>query len=257
MKISQIAAQLFTCHPLLKDPESIAATLGRIRKAGYTAVEVCCTDAIPDDELNRILDGEGLTACSAHQSSEAILNRPEQVVERVQRLRCDTAVYPFPRDIDFSCEAAMSKLITQLQNAGEIMRAAGIVLCYHNHHQEFRKLGGRTILEQIYDGTTPEALQAEFDTYWIHYGGGDVLEWIGKFGGRMPLIHLKDYGIDSENRHAMAEVGSGNLNFKRIIPASEAAGCRWFIVEQDVCPGDPVDSLAASFRYLQENIVEG
>ena len=256
MKLHQIAAQLFTCHPLLKTPESIATTLRRIREVGYTAVEVCCTDAISIDELNRILDGEGLMACSTHQSSDAILNRPEQVVERVKQLRCNTVAYPFPSGIDFTCAAAVETFVGQLQNAGDIMRNAGITLCYHNHHQEFRKLGGRTILEQIYSGTTPDALQAEFDTYWIHYGGGDILEWIGKFSGRMPLIHLKDYGIDSENKHAMAEVGCGNLNFKRIIPAAEAAGCRWFIVEQDVCPGDPVDSLAASFSYLKRHLVE-
>ena len=254
MKLNQIAAQLFTCNSLLKTPESIAQTLHRIREAGYTAVEVCCTGAVSNGELNRILDGEGLVACSTHQSSEAILNRPEQVAEQVRELRCDLVAYPFPGGIDFGSAAAVAKFIEQLQNAGEVLRKAGIVLCYHNHHQEFRKIESRTILDRIYSGTTPDALQAQFDTYWIQYGGGNVLEWIGNFRGRMPLIHLKDYGIDAENRHAMMEIGSGNLDFKKIIPAAEAAGCRWFIVEQDVCPGDPVDSLAASYRYLREQV---
>lgn len=34
-----------------------------------------------------------------------------------------------------------------------------------------------------------------------------------------------------------------------IIPAAEATGCSWFIVEQDVTPGD---SLAQSYDYLCE-----
>ena len=44
--------------------------------------------------------------------------------------------------------------------------------------------------------------------------------------------------------------------YERIIEAAEKSGCQWFIVEQDTTPGDPVDSLAQSFRYLSENICE-
>jgi len=51
-------------------------------------------------------------------------------------------------------------------------------------------------------------------------------------------------------------VGSGNLNFKKIIAAAEKSGCKWFIVEQDTCPGDPVDSLAKSFEYIKANLVD-
>ena len=39
------------------------------------------------------------------------------------------------------------------------------------------------------------------------------------------------------------------------LPAAEQAGCQWFIVEQDTCPGDPVDSLAASYSYIQEHLI--
>ena len=35
-----------------------------------------------------------------------------------------------------------------------------------------------------------------------------------------------------------------------IIQAAESSGCKWFIVEQDVCPGDPVESLAISYAYV-------
>ena len=41
-----------------------------------------------------------------------------------------------------------------------------------------------------------------------------------------------------------------------ICRAAETAGCRWFIVEQDTCPGDPIDSLRQSFAYLTSHIAE-
>jgi sugar phosphate isomerase/epimerase len=128
------------------------------------------------------------------------------------------------------------------------------VLCYHNHHQEFRKFDGRTILERIFDGAPH--LQGEPDTYWVQYGGSDPVRWCERLAGRLPLIHLKDFVINQENQPVFCEVGSGNLDFPRIVQAAEKSGCQWFIVEQDTTPGDPVDSLAESFRYLAENICE-
>ena len=48
-----------------------------------------------------------------------------------------------------------------------------------------------------------------------------------------------------------AEVGRGNLNIPEILSAAEAAGCKWFIVEQDTCPSDPFECIKRSFDYLK------
>jgi sugar phosphate isomerase/epimerase len=60
---------------------------------------------------------------------------------------------------------------------------------------------------------------------------------------------------NAENKHQFCEIGAGNLNFKKIIAAAEKGGCQWFVVEQDTCPGNPLDSLAQSFRYIQQHLV--
>jgi sugar phosphate isomerase/epimerase len=255
MKTAQIAAQLYTCRDLLKTPSDITKTLHRIREVGYTAVQVSGMGPIPEDELMAILDGEGLVCCATHEGSEEILSNPEKVVERLHKLRCKFTAYPFPRDVDFGSEEAVDQWIAKLDAAGAVLAAAGQVLCYHNHNHEFRKLGNTTIFERIFSKTNPAHLQAEPDTYWVQYGGGDNVEWCGRLAGRLPLIHLKDYMTTAENIPNYCEIGAGNLNFAKIIAAAETSGCEWFIVEQDVCPGDPVDSLAQSFRYLTENLV--
>jgi sugar phosphate isomerase/epimerase len=51
----------------------------------------------------------------------------------------------------------------------------------------------------------------------------------------------------------MAELGNGNLDFAQIIKHAEAAGCRWFIVEQDFCNRDPFESVRISFDFLQRS----
>lgn len=256
MKINQVAAQLYTCRDLLKTPEDIAKTLKRVRKAGYTAVQVSGMGPIAEEELNRILEGEGLVCCATHESGDKILNDTPWVIDRLNKLKCKYTAYPFPAGIDFSSRESVFGLIPGLDRAGKALAEAGQVLCYHNHHQEFRKIDGKTVLDHFFDGTNPKYLQGEPDTFWVHYGGGDVVAWCEKLKGRLPLIHLKDYYIDDENKHGYCEIGYGNLDFKKIIAAAEKSGCEWFIVEQDVCPGDPVDSLEKSFRYIQENLAE-
>ncbi len=254
MKTSQLAAQLYTCRDLLQTPADIATTLRRVRTVGYTAVQVSGMGPIPEDELMTILDGEGLECCATHEPSKVILAEPERVVERLARLRCRYTAYPYPSDIDLTDPAAVATFISQLDHAGSVLAAAGQTLCYHNHHQEFRHLGGRVILDLIYEGTSPTHLQGEPDTYWIQFGGGDPVAWCEKLAGRLPLLHLKDYMVDAQNNVTMCEIGAGNLDWARIVSAGEKSGCAWFIVEQDTCPGDPVDSLAQSYRYLAENI---
>lgn len=256
MKLDQVALQLYTCRDLIKTPAEIAKTLKRLRTIGYTAVEVCGTGPISEEDLNEILDGEGLVCCSTHEDSNAILNTPELIVERLNKLRCKATAYPFPADVDLSSRDSVRAMISKLQHAGEVLHQAGQTLSYHNHHHEFRKVDGKIILDMIYDGTSKDALKATLDTYWVQYGGGNIFEWIQKLTGRLPRLHIKDYRVKEDNAPQYCEIGSGNLNFKAIIAAAEKAGCKWFIVEQDVCPGDPVDSLEKSFRYIQENLVD-
>jgi len=254
MKLSQVAAQLYTCRDLLTTPADIATTLRRIRAIGYTAVQVSGMGPIAEEELNSILDGEGLVCCATHEGSDTILDEPQKVIERLKKLRCTYTAYPYPAGVDFASRESIATLIRKLDAAGKALAEADITLCYHNHNHEFRKLDGKTVLDLIYEGTNPKYLQGEPDTYWVHYGGGENVEWCEKLAGRLPLIHLKDYMTDEENKNAFCEIGAGNLNFKKIIAAAEKSGCVWFIVEQDTCPGDPVDSLAQSFEYIKAHL---
>jgi len=251
MKSHQIAAQLYTCRDILKTPSDISKTLHRLREVGYTAVQVSGMGPIAEEELVKILEDEGLICCATHEPSVQILDAPQVVIERLKKLNCSFTAYPHPKDVNFEDLDAINAWIQRLDASAVALAQAGLTLCYHNHHTEFRKVGGKTILSRIYD-EAPH-IQGEPDTYWVQYGGGDNVAWCERLQGRLPLIHLKDYRITEKNEPTYCEIGAGNLDFSKIIPAAEKAGCQWFIIEQDECPGDPVDSLAQSFRYLVKN----
>lgn len=256
MKIEQVAAQTYTIREFTKTPGEIRRSLRKLKEIGYGAIQASAMGPIPPIDLKRLCRENGLTICAAHEPSNQILDDPQSVIEKMQALECDIVAYPFPRDIDFGSEESVNELIEKLRNAGKAMAAEGIALSYHNHHQEFRKLGGKLILEKIMEGVPADCLSFEIDTYWVQYGGCDPVRWCAELEGRLPAIHLKDYRITDENKIDFAEVGEGNLDFKAIISAAESSGCRWFIVEQDTCPGDPFDSLAHSFDYIRDNLCD-
>lgn len=252
MKVDQIAIQLYTLRDHIKSVPAFAETCRKIAGIGYRAVEVGGVDhaVVPAAGIRRICADHGLAICATHQAGEDILDQTAAVIDTAAAMGVDLVVYPYPGTIDFTCEAAVSDLISKLDAAGSVMAAAGMTLAYHNHQHEFRQLGGRLILERIYQEIPPARLAAEIDTYWVQYGGGDPVAWCRRLTGRLPIIHLKDYRVNDDNSVGFCEAGHGNLDMPAIIREAERAGCRWFCVEQDLCPGDPFESIRLSFEYL-------
>jgi len=254
MKTNQIAAQLYTVRDSLKTPAGIAQTLKKIRAIGYQAVQLSGLGPISELDLVALLQGEGLTCCATHEDSNLILNEPQRVVDHLGKLGCRITAYAWPAGIKFDTLADVKSFAARLNAAGKVLHGAGQVLCYHNHHIEFRRVAGKTVLEILFEETDPRYLQGEPDTYWVQNGGGDPVEWCERLKNRLPILHMKDYTVNAENKPTFAEIGNGNLNWKRIIAAAEKAGCEWFCIEQDTCPGDPFDSLKQSFDFTKRNL---
>ena len=254
MKKGQVAAQLYTIRQALENSRDIAKSLGKVRRIGYEAVQVSGLGPIEEDELVRMLAGEGLTCCATHESGEMILTQPEVLIDRLNKLNCKYVAYPHPGKTNLSTLPNVLEFAWQLDAAGAVLRQAGKVLTYHNHHVEFKRVEGELVLDVIYENTQPENLQAELDTYWVQYGGGCPAGWCQKLKSRLPVLHLKDYVVTAQGVPTYAEVGKGNLDWKSIISAAEQSGCEWYAVEQDECEGDPFDSLKQSFDYLSEQL---
>ena len=254
MDISQVAAQLYTVREYTQTPTALAAALTKIRRIGYRAVELSALGPIAAGELVKLLSDAGLTCCATHEDSAKLLAEPGAIAERLQDLGCRYVAYPYPSGVKLETIANVRRLAARLNAAGKVLHEAGMVLAYHNHSLEFRRFNGQLMLEVLYDETDPRYLQAEIDTYWVQHGGGDAAGWCRRLRGRLPLLHLKDYTVTPENQPTFAEVGAGNLNWKEIVAEAAEAGCKWYIVEQDVCPRDPFESLRISFEYLRDNL---
>ena len=256
MKLSQVAAQLYTVRDHAKTAADLAVTLQRIRAIGYEAVQLSGVGPIPEAEILSLLRANGLTCCATHEPGQKILEQPQAVVERLRQLQCRYTAYPYPGGYKFETMAEVEQLAAGLDAAGACLRAAGQILTYHNHDMEFRQVNGKSVLAWLYEKTAPVNLQGEIDTYWVTAGGDDPAAWCRRLDQRLPLLHLKDGAPGADGKLQMKEIGSGVLDWPAIIRAAEDSGCQWYIVEQDGNwrDDDPFKSLAISFQYIAANL---
>jgi sugar phosphate isomerase/epimerase len=183
---------------------------------------------------------------------EAMKSEPGRVIDEHRPWNCPHIAVP---GFWGKSEGEFLRFINEFNAIAPQFEAAGFRVGYHNHSHELVKRNGRTMLSLLLERLSP-TIWFEIDTYWIVHGGGDPIQWINNVTGRIACVHLKDMAIDEAGRQQMAEIGQGNLNWPGILAACHEAGTRWYVVEQDVCAGDPMESVAVSFRKLGEMGIE-
>ena len=75
-------------------------------------------------------------------------------------------------------------------------------------------------------------------------------EFLLRYKGRVPLVHVKD--MDNSPKQFFTEVGCGIIDYKGLLKVANKSGVKHFYVEQDVCPGPPLDSIKISYDYLSK-----
>lgn len=235
-----------------------AATLKRIASIGYTELEVL-QPTLPT--VAPLATALGLTIVSAHldlptttgEGYDAFL---AQAKSHGLRYVVFPYVAPAQRPTD---RAGFEALAARLARMARTASAAGLQLCYHNHAFEFgQDAGGTRWIDVLMQGTADAGMHLQLDVFWASIAGADPVGMLKRYAGRVSLVHLKDKApaaptalVESAvERTTFVEVGSGALDFPAILAAARTAGVRHYFVEQDMTPGDPVESLRKSHAYL-------
>ncbi|MCX7934307.1 MAG: sugar phosphate isomerase/epimerase [Planctomycetota bacterium] len=253
-RTSRVAAQLYTLRDHLKTPADIAKTFARLRRIGYTLVQVSGLPPMDGKEIRSRLDEAGLRAIGAHVGIEGLRADFARQVQFLHDIGSAYVAIPWLPAEERKTAADWKRLAKEMTRFGKALRQEGIILQYHNHDFEFQRFGGRTGLEILYAESDPRYLQAEIDTCWVARGGADPAWWCARLKGRLDQVHLKDTVMLEGQGAVFAEVGEGNLNWPAILKACRASGTKHYIVEQDSCPitKDPFKSLAISLRNLRK-----
>ena len=83
----------------------------------------------------------------------------------------------------------------------------GLTLLFHNHAAELQPVEGVPLLDRIMDHPAAQALCLEPDLGWMSIAGADPLFYLQKYRSRCPVIHLKDYYMDSTKKNGPATAG--------------------------------------------------
>lgn len=247
---TKIALQCYTIRDFLKTPEDMEVTFKKVREIGYEAVQLSGLGEIEPARLKDILDKNGLYCCASHDGIPALTEKFDETVKKLKTLECPFTAIGHPGGAYWSANG-IKELAKILNDIGKRLLDNGIRFGYHNHKVEFEKFTGKVFLEEIYDQTDPKYLMGEIDTFWVQHGGSDPALWIRKLKGRMKEVHFKDMTI-RKDQVIMAEIGEGNLNWKEIIKACEDIDARWYIIEQDKCERDPLESAKISLDNLKK-----
>lgn len=247
MKKMPVGYQLYSARELVaKDLKNVLAEL---KKLGYDGVEFAGFFHYSAEEIAAMLKETGLKAVSSHVPLVSIEKDMFGTIAYHKGICCDTIVVPYLEEERRPGKPAFAKVMQSIYQFGQLCKMAGIRLLYHNHDFEFVEFSGMYGLDFMYEAIPADLLQTEIDVCWVKYSEIDPADYLRKYTGRAPIVHLKDYvgrkgegtpyGLIGQDKEADAVAfefrpfGHGCQDAEKVVEAGIDAGAQWFIIEQD------------------------
>ena len=247
-KLSKIGVQLYTVRAeMAKDFDG---SLKKIAELGFKEVEFAGYYNRTPQQIKALLTQLGLDAPSAHIPLADLRDKLPQTIEGAKIIGHRYIVCPFLMPNERKTLDQYKQLFDTLNKAGAECKKAGIQLAYHNHDFEFTAIDGKVPYDLMLAETDKDLVKMELDLYWIVKANQDPVAYLKKHPNRFALFHVKD--LDKTEKRGITEVGHGVIDFKTIFAKAPKGAIKHYLVEQDVCPGSPFDSLKFSIDYLKK-----
>src|SRR3984957_10353826 len=204
----------------------------------------------------------------------AALDAPFLVLADAQSEERDRIAGRVPADGSKGWNAEQWKQVGRVvAEAAKVTQDFGLDLVFHPHISTYVETAAET--ERFYDVTSGTGIGLCLDTGHCAYAGDDSAEEAEKYRDILRFVHIKDVDakVIAEVRrtemnfeqaieaNAFTIIGQGSIDFPQFFQVLKKNGYSgWMVVEQDVKFGatimPPVESIAASLRYLQQ-VVNG
>ena len=266
-----VAVQLYSVRDEME--KDFYGTIEKMKELGYDGVEFAGLFGQNPSEIKAFCEKTEIVPISAHVPYYDMLADPEGVLADYAEIGCKYVAVPYLTEECRPGTDGFDATVEGIRKIGEAAKKLGIQLLYHNHDFEFVKLGDEYALDVLYSTVPADLLKTEIDTCWVNVGGENPAEYIEKYTGRAPVVHLKDFrmsgktggklynliGIDdggeeeAEEAFSFMPVGYGAQDMPEILSACEKAGAEWVVVEIDSPPkGEtPLNSVKLSREYLK------
>ena len=266
-----IALQLYTVRGDME--QDFKGTLQKVKALGFDGVEFAGLFNNAPADVNAMCKEIGLVPISAHVPLADMLADVDKVIADYKAVGCKYIVVPYVTEERRPGGDKFYQMVDEIRAIGEKCKAAGLTLLYHNHDFEFKKLeSGEYGLDYLYANVASDLLQTELDQCWVKYSGIEPTEYLKKYDGRSPVVHLKDFHIEgkqegdpyaliglneNETKKSSAfefrPLGNGVQDIPAIIATAKEVGSKWLVVEQDQpsMGKTPMECAATSMEYLK------
>lgn len=244
-RLDRIGLQLYTVRGEMQ--RDMEATLARVAEIGYREVEFAGYFDRAPAQVAALLEQNGLASPSAHIGFDQMRDEWERVLGDSAEIGHAYVTIPSIAAGDRRTIDDWKRIAALFNERAAQADAAGLRFAYHNHDFEFAPIGDAIPFDVLLAETDPALVHFELDIYWITRAGHDALDYFARFPGRFSMTHLKDSAGPPD--HRMVDVGSGSIDFGRIIAAADDAGVQHHFVEHDN-PADPMASIRSSYEYL-------
>jgi sugar phosphate isomerase/epimerase len=137
------------------------------------------------EEFRKLCDARGLSIPSTGTGYEKLVTDPMDIVKDAKTLGSKYVMCAWipHKSGSFNLENA-KKAVEDFNQAGKVLKENGLTFCYHVHGFEFQPYEDGTLLDYMIKNTNPEYVSFEMDIMWVHFGGGDPVALLKKYGDR-------------------------------------------------------------------------
>lgn len=215
------------------------------------------------DEMKNLLTRYDMKVTSSHIQLSSFENDLQEVINYNKTIGNNALVVPnLDAGIQPKDAAGWAAMGNKLKGIAAQLKSEGMTLVYHNHNYELARFGDKYALEIMLDAAGPD-VKSELDLAWVARAGADPVDVLKRLHGRIYAVHAKDnvegmVGFNMEDydkipQSGFADVGSGVLDWKEIIPAVYASGAELYLIEHDN-PQDAAQTIANGIKFLKENV---
>src|SRR5687768_9343549 len=247
-RLKRVGIQLYSLRDDARG--DLERTVADIAAIGYKDVELLGSMnnfGMAPAQLRAVLDRNGLRAPSTHVSGNALddLDRQLDDARTLGHEYLTVASLPItgPRTVD-----DYRRWADRFNESGRRARERDVWIAFHNHANDFAPIDGVVPYDVLMERTDPAIVRMQLDTGNIAMAGLDPHEYMRRFGTRYWSFHIKD--VPRLGATHDAELGTGVIDFPRLLESIDRIDEKHLFVEQETYPGTPLESMRRDFEFI-------
>jgi sugar phosphate isomerase/epimerase len=278
------AVQQMMIGPLCKKYEDTLKILKELKEIGYDAIELnsymihktpflvrMLTKAagMPSGnagklDWHKLINESGLEVASLHTDLGSLERKAEKIINEAKSFNTKYLVITGMYRFDYSNKNELENLAKRLNEVGKKVTESGLMLLYHNHNVEFKRLDdGQLVYDYLIQNLEEKYVNFELDTYWVAEAGVNVYSLSKTLGKREKLHHINDRGSKDKGPYMTPilksdsmELGTGTMDLETLLKIDKENNVDYVILEthKNFIDNSRMKSIRISGDYLNKHL---